>query len=351
VLWLLGSVFLVAPLAVAVGTLTVKYPSAGGLYIWTRNDFGPWHGFLCFWCYWIQMALWFPSAAMFYMSAAAYTFGPKYAHLADSRIYVVAASLAAIWVALGTNIAGVNIGKWTENVGGAASWVLAVVLITVAAIVWNRQGSATPLHFAPEWNWGTVNLWGVIAFAMSGLELIGLMGGEMRNPRRDVPRAGWIASAFTVVFYSTTTLALLVLLRPEKISELNGLAEGAGVAGNVLSAPWITWHWSFRLAHAVRGGRGPSASARVRKAAPAMGDALRFDPGPGRGVFRVIGCAAVRRHDARGLPIAGVVDGDLRISSVPLCFWKRVESRKAAQRNFGLDGHGAGHSLLRSSDG
>jgi APA family basic amino acid/polyamine antiporter len=134
----------------------------------------------------------------------------------------------------------VNIGKWTENVGGAASWVLAVVLITVAAIVWNRQGSATPLHFAPEWNWGTVNLWGVIAFAMSGLELIGLMGGEMRNPRRDVPRAGWIASAFTVVFYSTTTLALVVLLRPEKISELNGLAEGAGVAGNVLSAPWIT---------------------------------------------------------------------------------------------------------------
>ena len=45
-----------------------KYPGAGGLYLWTRGDFGPWHGFLCFWIYWMGIAFWFPSAAMFYMT-------------------------------------------------------------------------------------------------------------------------------------------------------------------------------------------------------------------------------------------------------------------------------------------
>src|ERR1019366_7568561 len=65
-LWVLAAVFLVIPLARAVAVLTVKYPGTGGLYLWTRRDFGPWHGFLAFWVYWVGIAFWFPSAAMFY---------------------------------------------------------------------------------------------------------------------------------------------------------------------------------------------------------------------------------------------------------------------------------------------
>jgi glutamate:GABA antiporter len=232
-------VFFVAPLAVAVGTLTVKYPDAGGIYVWTRNDFGPWNGFVCFVCYWIQIAVWFPSAAMFYVAAAAYAFGPRLAHLAESRTYVVVASLAVIWIALGSNIVGVQVGKWTENIGGIASLLLAAVLVAVGILVFSKQGSATPMNFAPTWNWDTVNLWGVIAFAMSGLEMVAMMAGEMRNPQRDVPRAGWITSVFAIGFYASTTLALLVILRPEKISELNGLAQASLAASGILGTPWL----------------------------------------------------------------------------------------------------------------
>ncbi|MEI9977316.1 MAG: amino acid permease [Ignavibacteriota bacterium] len=53
-LWLVAAVLFAAPLAAVVGALAMKYPGAnGGLYAWTRADFGPWHGFLCFWVYWI----------------------------------------------------------------------------------------------------------------------------------------------------------------------------------------------------------------------------------------------------------------------------------------------------------
>ena len=229
------------PLAVAVGTLTVKYPSAGGMYVWTRNDFGPWHGFLCFVCYWIQIAVWFPSAAMFYVAAAAYAFGPRLRTWRRAEPMFVAAALSVVWVALGTNIVGTKVGKWTENAGGAASWLLAGVLIAVGLLIWNLHGSAraTPLPFETAWNWDTVNLWGVIAFSMSGLEMVAFMAGEMRNPKRDVPRAGWITAAFTVVFYGATTIALLVILRPENISELNRLAQGGLAAGKILNAPWL----------------------------------------------------------------------------------------------------------------
>ena len=80
-LWLLAAVLFMVPLAIAVAALSVKYPGTGGLYLWTRNDFGRWHGFLCFIVYWIGIAFWFPSAAMFYMSAGIYALGPSYAYL------------------------------------------------------------------------------------------------------------------------------------------------------------------------------------------------------------------------------------------------------------------------------
>jgi APA family basic amino acid/polyamine antiporter len=238
-LWLLSAVFFTAPLAAAVGTLAVKYPGAGGLYLWTRGDFGPWHGFLAFWVYWMGIAFWFPAAAVAYMSMGVYALGPAYAHLAESRGFLVSSALVAIWIALGTNIVGMRVGKWTENAGGAAAWILGALLAAVAAIVWMKRGTATPLRIAPEWNWQTVSFWSTIAYAMSGLELAGLMGGEIVDPERTLPRAGWIASGAAVALYSIATLSLLVILPPARISELNGLAQGGQAAGELLGAPWI----------------------------------------------------------------------------------------------------------------
>jgi glutamate:GABA antiporter len=233
-LWLLAAVCFVVPLAIAVAALTVKYPGAGGLYLWTRGDFGPWPGFLCFWVYWMSMAVWFPSADMFYMGAALHAVGAP-----DSRLVLLATSVAAIWIALGTNLVGMRIGKWTENIGGAAAWAVSALFVLLAAMAWSRRGAATPLHLAPRWNWDTLNSWATIAYAMSGLELAGMMGAEVRDPKRNFPRAGWIASLAVTVFYASATAALLVLLPPARISEMNGLAEAGDEAARVLHALWL----------------------------------------------------------------------------------------------------------------
>ncbi|HEY1495352.1 MAG TPA: APC family permease [Candidatus Solibacter sp.] len=239
-LWLMAALMFMVPLAIAVAALSVKYPGTGGFYLWTRNDFGRWHGFLAFVVYWISIAFWFPSAAMFYMSAGAYALGPSYSHLANSRPFLLTVSLVAIWIALGTNIVGMKIGKWTQNVGALCTWVLGGLLVTVAAILWGRSGPATPMNFAPSWNWDTISFWSTIAYAMSGIEMAALVGGEIRDPGRTLPRAGWIASGITVVFYAGTTIALLAILRPEKISELNGFAETGAQAASRLGIGWLS---------------------------------------------------------------------------------------------------------------
>lgn len=240
VLWLLAALFFVIPLAIATASLTVRHPQAGGLYIWTRGDFGPWHGFLAFWIYWVGIAFWFPSAALFYMSIAVSALGPAYAHLAESRTWLVVLSLAAIWIALGTNLVGLKIGKWTENLGAAASWALGALLVVAASLVWKKHGLATPFHLRPEFSWDTTNFLATIAYAMTGLEMVGFMGGEIRHPARDIKRASWIASVFTTIFYAGTTMAMLVVLRPENINEINGLAQVGASAGQALGAIWLS---------------------------------------------------------------------------------------------------------------
>jgi len=239
-LWLLAAVFFMAPLTVAVAALVAKYPGTGGLYLWTREDFGAWPGFLCFWVYWIGIAFLFPTAALLYVRVGFSMFGPTIARLGDNRYYLLAATVALIWIALGSNLVGLKIGKWTENIGALATWAAGVILVVVAWLVWMRRGSATPMHIFPKWSWGTINFWAAIAYATSGIECAGMMGAEIRDPERTMRRAGWIASGFSMAFYVSATVAFLVVLSPENITELNGFAEMGDSAGRLLGAAWLS---------------------------------------------------------------------------------------------------------------
>jgi amino acid transporter len=239
-LWLLAAVFFMLPLTVAVAALVAKYPGAGGLYFWTRRDFGAWPAFLCFWVYWMGIAFLLPTAALLYVKVGFSMFGPVFARFGDNRFYLLATTVALIWIALGSNLIGLKIGKWTENIGALATWAVGLLLVVVAAMVWMRRGSATPMHIVPKWSWGTINFWAAIAYATSGMEGPGMMAGEIRDPERTMRRAGWIASGFVIAFYVSTTVAFLIVLSPENISELNGFAEMGDSAGLLLGATWLS---------------------------------------------------------------------------------------------------------------
>ena len=163
-----------------------------------------------------------------------------FARLGDNRFYLLAATVALIWIALGSNLIGLKVGKWTENIGALAAWAVGLLLVAMAWMVWMRRGSATPMHILPKWSWGTVNFWAAIAYAMSGMESPGMMAGEIRDPERTMRRAGWIASGFAAAFYVSATVAFLVVLSPEHISELNGFAEIGDSAGLLLGATWLS---------------------------------------------------------------------------------------------------------------
>ena len=214
------------------------HAGSGIIVLWLLA--GVLYGFMCFWVYWVGIAFLFPGAAVFYISSSAYTFGHAYVHLADSRAFIICASLATIWIALGSNVVGLKTGKWTENCGAIAVAALGAVLILAAAVHWNQHGPASAIHLTPQMNWSTASFWAAIAFGITGAEYFGMMSAEIRSPERTVKPAIWLATAFVAIFYAATTLALLVLLRPETISDMRGIADGGEAVARIFAAPWAS---------------------------------------------------------------------------------------------------------------
>ncbi|MBM3745978.1 MAG: amino acid permease [Acidobacteria bacterium] len=242
-LWALAAALFFVPSALAVSRLAARYPEEGGLYVWTRRGFGDWHGFLCGWCYWLSNLFYFPNLLLAGISIAAYAAGGEYARLADNRMFVVATSLLVLWVALVTNLVGVRVGKWTENLGGLATYLAGALLVILGALVGLRHGPANPIDPTPHWDWAKVNFWSQIAFAFGGLELGAIMGGEIRDPARTVPRAAWISGTAIAGFYILGTLAILAVLPAGSVNIMHGLAQAGAAAGGRLGipalAPWL----------------------------------------------------------------------------------------------------------------
>jgi len=264
-LWVLAAALFFVPSALAVSRLAARYPEEGGLYVWTRRSFGDWHGFLCGWCYWLSNLFYFPNLLLAGISISVYAAGGEYARLADDRLFVVATSMLVLWVALVTNLVGVRVGKWTENLGGLATYLAGAVLVILGALVWLRQGSANPMDPTPQWDWGKVNFWSQIAFAFGGLELGAIMGGEIRDPARTVPRAAWTSGAAIAGFYILGTLAILAVLPSGGVNIMNGLAQAGAVAGERLGMPGVAPWLAALIALGIMGqvGAWMAGAARV----------------------------------------------------------------------------------------
>lgn len=255
-LWAGAALLFFVPLALSVATLTARFPQQGGIYFWTARCFGPWHGFLCGWCYWLSNLFFFPNLLVAGIAIALYTFGSDYAALSDNPRVVLPLSLGVLWVALLTNLVGLRVGKWTNNIGAAATYAAGAGLVAAGACAAARFGSSTRLDLLPAWDWGTLNYWPQIAFAFGGLELGAILSGEIRDPRRTVRRAAWISCAAITGFYLLGTVAILALLPSERISVVTGLAQAGAEAAGRLGLPWITPVLAFLIALGVMGQLG-----------------------------------------------------------------------------------------------
>jgi len=236
-LWVIAAVFFFVPGAFVINELSSRFPDEGGLYVWAKEAFGDFHGFVAGWTYWIYTVFYFPGLLLASASMSAYILGEKGAALSQDQTFLLTVSLVLLVVAVVLNIIGLNVGKWLQNAGGVGTYLPLLMLVGVALLVYFRQGSATQFtwaNMAPTWNWDTVNFWSQIAFAFTGLELVSAMSEEVRDPRRTLPRAVFGAGAMIAFMYIVGTFAILSLAPAAALDPKSGVFHAITLGSVVL---------------------------------------------------------------------------------------------------------------------
>lgn len=271
VLWVLAAILFFVPQGLAVIQLSSSFPAEGGIYAWTKREFGEAHGFLCGWCYWINNVLFYPTLLIGAAVTATFVIGQGESGLGDKWSYVLSFTFVALALAVVLNVLGVNTGKWLQNTGGISVFLPSLLFLilggyTVLTKVPVNTFSAK--EFVPNLtNFSELNLWATIAFAFAGLELSSTMGSEIRDPRRNLPRSIYIAAPLVALVYICGTGSMLWLVPKKEINVVAGPLQGIanGIMGFGADWGWLVSVVALLLAWSRIGGLGAwlTGSARV----------------------------------------------------------------------------------------
>jgi len=266
-LWVIAALFFFVPGAFVINELSSRFPDEGGLYVWAKEAFGDFHGFVAGWTYWIYTVFYFPGLLLASASMSAYVLGAKGAALSQDRTFLLVLSLVLLFVAVWLNLIGLNIGKWLQNAGGVATYLPLLMLVGIALLVYFKHGSVT--HFTwsnmmPTWNWDTVNFWSQIAFAFTGLELVSAMSEEVRDPRRTLPRAVFGAGAMIAFMYIVGTFAILSLMPAVDLDPKSGVFSAITVGSVALKVGFLGVLAALLVSVGNAGGVGSTVAGIAR---------------------------------------------------------------------------------------
>ena len=241
-LWILAFASFFLPQAFVLLQLSRKWPAECGLYQWTKDALGPFHGFMSGWCYFFNNLTYYPTVLTTAAGYATYIWYTKWAGLEENSTYIFWFCFIWLWVILILNMIGLRIGKWVQNIGGIATWIPGGIVIVLGALFLFHRGAATPFSapdLIPKMSLDTITFFSLICFAFAGFELITVMGGEVKNPETNIPRSILTAGVIATIIYIVGTLALVVSLPHEKISLISGVVQAVAEQSNVFHIPLL----------------------------------------------------------------------------------------------------------------
>lgn len=236
VLWLMAFCAFFVPQAIAVLALARRYPGEGGVYLWARELFGDFHGFMSGWCYWTNNLFYIPMQLVYAVGVLAFASRGTAQGLASEKWFI--AGIAFSWLVLMTvmNVLGLRLGKLLQNLGAVATAATVLFLGVTAALA---PAESAPVGGQP-FTLGSLTTFSVMCLAFVGVELASTMGSEMRRPERDLRPAVFTAGALVLLLYLAVTLALLRLVPSGELGALQGLMQAIEHgAERVGMAQWV----------------------------------------------------------------------------------------------------------------
>jgi len=229
--WIVGGLMALSG-ALTFAELGAKMPGAGGVYVYLKEAYGDFAGFLYGWSYLLVIN----TGGIAALSVAFATYFGFFVELSPAGIKTVA--ITGIVIVTIINILGVKAGGVFSDVFTLLklAGIIGLIVVGFAAGASNTTDFSAPLGDLPN------GLGSALAVAMVGVlwsyggwQHASFLAGEARDPQRTIPRAMIFGALAVTLIYLLINVAYLFLLSPAEMAASPRLAADA--IGKVFGAP------------------------------------------------------------------------------------------------------------------
>ncbi len=239
----MSALFFFIPTALVSAEVASSLPEDGGLYLWGKTAFSPRVGVLTVSMQWLNSLPWFGTVLVFIATTLAYMFDPA---LAENRLFVYAVIVISMWACTLVNCFGIKVYARFATIGTWLGTVIPIVIMIVAAALYLGTGHAPAIRFHDHSlipDLGNAQQFMLLAgmmVALAGIDMTALHITDVKNPRKNYPRAILIASIFIVASSIAGALAIALVVPPDALSMASGTGEAFNLMFKALHVEFLT---------------------------------------------------------------------------------------------------------------
>ena len=224
--YIFAAICFLIPVSLVSAELGTGWPEKGGVFRWVGEALGPGFGFLAIFLQWLQNTIWFPTVLTFAAVSVAFIGLDQSADiaLASNRYYTLAIVLAVYWGATIMNFFGVKLSGAISKWGVLIGTIIPGVTIIILGLVYWLTGNTIEMPISSSALFPDLTDFNNLALAVSiflfyaGMEMSAVHVTEVNDPKKNYPKAIFIAAFITVTLFILGTLAIGVIIPPKEIN-------------------------------------------------------------------------------------------------------------------------------------
>lgn len=221
--WAIGGLITLTG-ALTFGELGSMFPQAGGIYVFLREGYGGWLGFLYGWAYLVIIT----SGSIAVLALAFSHYLSFLIPMNDS--WKVITGIIAIIIVTTLNVLRAKFGEIFSNIFTGLKLLGILIIILAGFLFGNRELSFGEITFSTAGNSGLagfgVALTGVL-FSYGGWQHASFLAGETKNPSRNVPIAMITGALIVILIYLLVNVSYMLLLPVSTIKASGQIAAEA----------------------------------------------------------------------------------------------------------------------------
>lgn len=255
-----AAVFFLVPAALVSAELGTTFANnGGGVYTWVKEAYNKRVGFIAVFMQWVQNIVWYPITITFGSAAFFYMIGMP--ELATNGKFIGTATVIIYWISTWLSLKAPRKIPKLSSIGFTWGTILPLVVLICLAIYWiidknliaylvipsskteivqNVNGVNLP-RFIPHFtSFRSIAFLSTIILLFSGIEALAVHANELKNPKKDYPKAIFTASILCFVVLGFGAFAVSVILPYDQIQLDSGVMDAFRIGFEHYNIDWLT---------------------------------------------------------------------------------------------------------------